>query len=155
MKKWEIEADGVKHVIQYKKSFSKNIIIVDDDTYKVKSSNMFINLLDYGISFGSTECKLVVIGGKVDLAVNGTFLGSKQPYQPISNAAPFIWVLVGISTLGGLILSGIFALIVGVLMSVLYIQFGMKKKNGAVIGCFIGCTIIQLLIFCVAVAARM
>lgn len=155
MKKWEVEADGVRHEIQYKKNLTKNIITVDGDTYKVKSANAFINVLDYGISFGSTDCKLVVIGNKIDLAVNGIFIGSNKPYEPVGNVAPWIWVFVGISTLGGLLLAGIFGLLVGILMSTLYIQFGMKKKNGATIGCFIGCTLIQILIFSAIVSTRL
>lgn len=155
MKKWEVEADGVRHEIQYKKNLTKNIVTVDGESYKVKSANAFINVLDYGISFGSTDCKLVVIGSKIDLAVNGVFLGSNKPYEPVGNVASWIWALVGISTLGGLILSGIFSLFIGILMSTLYIQFGMKKKNGAAIGCFIGCTLIQILIFIVIVSTKL
>lgn len=145
MKKWEVMADGVNHQIQYRIGLSKKII-VDGETYKVKSSNIFINVIDYGISFGDTECKLVVIGNKADLAVNGTFLGSKKAYVPISNTPAWIWVLVGLSTLGGMLFSGLLSLVVGVLMSVFYIQFGIQKRNGPVIGCFIACSLIQLLI---------
>lgn len=146
MKKWEVESNGVKHEIQYKTGLRRKII-VDGETHKVKSSNAFINVIDYGITFGDTECKLVALGNKVDLAVNGTFLGSNKPYEPISSIPAFIWVLVGVSTLGGYLLSGIFSLLAGLLMSSLYIQFGLQKKTGAVIGSFIGCTAIQLFIF--------
>ncbi|ABR36473.1 hypothetical protein [Clostridium beijerinckii] len=147
MKKWEVEADGIKHTIEYKVGFTKKII-VDGETYKVKSSNAFINLIDYAISFGDTDCRLVVIGAKADLAVNGTFLGSKKPYEPISNLPVWIYVLVGLSILGGMLFAGILSLIVGLLMSILYIQFGLKKKTGPVIACFIICSAIQGLIGC-------
>lgn len=146
MKKWEVESNGVKHEIQYKTGLRKKLI-VDGETHKVKSSNAFIHVIDYGITFGDTECKLVVIGNKADLAVNGTFLGSKKTYEPISNIPAYIWVLIGVSTLGGYLLSGIFSLLVGLFMSSLYIQFGFQKKKGAIIGSFIACTAIQLLIF--------
>lgn len=146
MKKWEVESNGVKHEIQYKTGL-RNKLIVDGETHKVKSSNAFINVIDYGIAFGNTECKLVVIGNKADLAVNGTFLGSAKTYEPISNIPAYIWVLIGVSTLGGYLLSGIFSLLVGLFMSALYIQFGFQKKKGAIIGSFIACTAIQLLLF--------
>ncbi|MBE6071555.1 MAG: hypothetical protein E7208_06305 [Clostridium butyricum] len=142
-KKWEVEVDGVKHEIQYKPSFGKKII-VDGETYKVKSSNWFINVIDYAINFGNTECKLVVIGNKADLAVNGTFLGTSKPYEPVSSIPSWIWVLVGISTLGGMLWAGILSLLIGLLMSTFYIQFGLQKKNNATIICFAGCTILQL-----------
>ena len=145
MKKWEVEADGVKHVIEYKAGFTKKII-VDGETYKVKSSNAFINVVDYAISFGSTECRLVVIGNKADLAVNGTYLGSKKEYSPVSNVATWIWVLVGLSTIGGMLFAGILSLLVGLIMSMLYIQFGLQKKHTPVIGTFAACTVFQLLI---------
>jgi hypothetical protein len=143
--KWEVESDGVKHEIQYVTGLKKKLI-VDGGTHKVKSSNAFINLIDYGITFGNTECKLVVIGNKADLAVNGTFLDSKKIYEPISNIPAYVWVLVGLSTLGGFLISGIFGLLVGLIMSSLYIQFGLEKKKGAIVGSFIACTAIQLLI---------
>lgn len=154
MKKWEVESDGVKHEIQYKQGFGRKII-VDGETYKVKSANPFINVIDYDINLGSTDCKLVVIGSKADLAINGTFLGSQKPYAPVSNVAPWIWVFVGISTLGGFLLAGIFAFVLGALMSTLYIQLGIQKKKGAVIGSFIGCTVAQLIFFVLVVLARL
>jgi hypothetical protein len=146
MKKWEVDVDGVKHVIQYKAGITRKII-VDGEKYKAKSSNMFINVIDYGITFGNTDCKLVVIGNKADLAVNGTFLGSQKPYEPVSNVASWVWIFVGLSILGGYLIAGLLSLLVGILGSMLYIQFGIQKKNGKVIGSFVACTVIQLLIF--------
>ena len=145
-KKWEVEVDGVKHEIEYKAGLGRKIII-DGELHKVKSSNWFINVVDYEIKFNETVCQLVVIGAKADLAVNGTFLGSNEPYKPVSSLPSWIWVLVGISILGGMLFAGILALLVGLFMSMLYIQFGLQKKNGAVIGSFVGCTVLQLVIF--------
>ena len=154
MQKWQVEADGVTHQIQFQRKLTKNIINIDGETYNVKSSNMFINLLDYGISFGTTDCNLVVLGKKGDLAVNGVFLGSKEPYEPVGNMSSLIWVLVGISSIGGFILAGLLGLLIGILMSSAYITFGMKKKNGAAVGCFVACTLIQILVFFVVLSIR-
>lgn len=145
MKKWEVDVDGVKHVIQYKAGITRKII-VDGEKYKAKSSNMFINVIDYGITFGNTDCKLVVIGNKADLAVNGTFLGSQKPYEPVSNVDTWVWIFVGLSIVGGYLIAGLLSLLVGILGSMLYIQFGIQKKNGKVIGSFVACTVIQLFI---------
>ncbi|SHJ13289.1 hypothetical protein SAMN02745163_01383 [Clostridium cavendishii DSM 21758] len=153
MKTWEIEADGIKHEIKYKKGFT-NKIIVDGETHKVKSSNMFLNVIDYEISFGSTNCNLVVVGTKIDLAVNGSFLGSHEEYKPLNGVSSWIWILVGISTLGGMILSGIISLLIGLLMSTLYIQFDLSKKKGAVIASFIACSILQIILLFALVILR-
>lgn len=142
-KTWDITIDGTNHTIQYKAGFGCKIL-VDGQQYKVKSSNWFIQLIDYAIDFGSTQCRLVAIGNKVDLAVNGTYLGSGKPYEPVSNTPAWIYVLVGLSILGGYFWGGLLCMLVGVLFSVLYIQSALNRKTGMVIGCFIGCTVIQL-----------
>lgn len=144
MKSWTVQSsDGISHTIQYKKGF-RNKLIVDGETYKLKSSNWCINLIDYSIDFEGAECRLVVMGNKADLAVNGTFLDSKQPYEPLSSIPSWIYVLVGISTIGGLVLFGLIGLCIGLIMSTLYMNLGLKKKKGAVIGSFIGCTLLQI-----------
>lgn len=149
-KTWEIEAGGVKHTIQYKAGFGVKII-VDGEIHKVKSSNWFINVVDYLIAFGETECRLVCVGSSVDLAVNGKFLKSGEPYQPIASVPAYTWALVGISTLGGMFFGGILCLLIGLLMSTIYVQSALKKKTGTVIGCFIGCTLLQVvLVFAVS-----
>lgn len=66
-KQWTVTADGVNHTIEYK---GRNLL-VDGQKYPLKSSNWFIQLIDYAINFGDTQCRLVVMGNKVDLAVNG------------------------------------------------------------------------------------
>lgn len=144
-KNWELEVDGRKHTIEYKAGFGCKLI-VDGEAHKIKSSNFFINVVDYLIKFGETECRLVVVGSRIDLAVNGTFLQSKKPYEPVANTPAWIWVLTGISTLGGMFMGGIICLLIGLMMSTMYVQFSLQKKTGAVIGCFIGCCVLQVLI---------
>ena len=57
MKSWTVQSsDGISHTIQYKKGF-RNKLIVDGETYKLKSSNWCINLIDYSIDFEGAECR--------------------------------------------------------------------------------------------------
>lgn len=142
MKKWDVNADGVKHTIEYK----RGKIIVDGEAHKVKSSNWFIVLIDYEITFGSTTCNLVTIGNKTDLAVNGTYLGSGQPYKPVANTPAWVWVLVGISIIGGFFMFGLLGCLIGVCMSTLYVKLSLGEKTGGVVGAFIACCIIQAVV---------
>lgn len=144
-KSWEIEVDGRKHTIVYKAGLGCKLI-VDGETYKIKSSNWIINVVDYLVQFGTTECRLVVIGTSVDLAVNGTFLNSQLPYEPVANVPAWTWILAGISVIGGMFYGGILCLMIGLMMTTMYAQFALRKKTGAVIGCFIGCTILQIVL---------
>lgn len=146
VKSWEVEANGTKHKIEYKAGFGAKVT-VDGEVYKVKSSNWFVNMVDYSITFGETQCRLVVIGGKVDLAVNGTYLGSGKAYEPLSSVPIWVYVLVGFSTIGGFLISGLYGLLIGVVMSTLYVNFALNKKTGALIGCFVACTAIQFALF--------
>ena len=145
MKSWTVQAeDGIQHTIQYKKGVFSNKVIVDNESYKVKSSNWCINLIDYSINFGTTNCHLVVTGNKADLAVNGTYLDSQKEYEPLSKVPEWIYILIGISVFGGMIVSGILSLVIGIIMSTFYVQAALKKKTGTVIGLFAACTAIQL-----------
>lgn len=99
MKKlWTVTAaDGMNHTIEYK---GRNLL-VDGQKYPLKSSNWFIQMIDYAINFGETQCRLVVLGNKVDLAVNGRYLGSGETYQPIASLPVYVSVLAGISCVLG------------------------------------------------------
>lgn len=142
-RKWEIQTEGVTHIIEYKQGFGRKII-VDGVTHKIKSSNPIINVIDYEIPFDDTDCKLVVLGNKVDLAVNGTFLGTKKPYEPMNGVPSWVWMFVGMSIIGGFLVSGIFSLLIGVFMSLFYIQYGLEKKKNHVVSFFKACCVIQV-----------
>lgn len=146
---WEVEADGVKHKIEYKAGGFGSKVIVDGEIHKVKSANWLINIIDYAISFGEKKCQLVVIGNKADLAVDGVFLSSQEPYAPVSSAPAWTWVLTGISIIGGWFLCGLIGAVIGIVMATRYVQLGIQKKTGAAIGFFIGCSVIQVVLLLV------
>lgn len=146
-KTWSFtDMNGAEHSIVYKNGFG-NKLIVDGTVYKVKSQNWFIDVLDYSIQIAGTDIRLVVLGNKADVAINGVYIGSGEKYVPIqANTPAYVWVLVGISTIGGYFVSGLISLLIGITMSTLYVKHALNKKTGAVIGCFIGCTIIQIVL---------
>lgn len=106
-----------------------NKLIVDGQTYPLKSSNWFIQLIDYAINFGDVTCRFVVIGNKVDLAVNGTYVGSGEPYVPISNIPVAVNVLAGISVVLGFLMNGIIGLAIGIILGALYFKIYLKNSN--------------------------
>ena len=81
-KKWEVTVNGTNNVIEYKAGFGAKIL-VNGQAYKVKSQNWFVMMVDYPITIDDTELRVVVIGNKVDLAVNGVYQGSGEQYQPL------------------------------------------------------------------------
>ena len=140
-KTWTVNANGTNHSIEYK----RNRLIVDGQIYKLKSSNWFVQMIDYSVSFGDVECRLVVIGNKVDLAVNGRFLGSGEPYKPLPSIPVWVSIFAGISVVLGFLMNDWLGLCIGILLGVLYFNLFLKKEKGTpVIIAFIIATILQI-----------
>ena len=92
---WTVtDSMGNPHQIMFKRgAFGGAKCIVDGDTYKMKSKNWVIWMADHQISIPGAECNLVVIGNKIRLAVNGTYLEDGAPYEPIRNIPAWLNVL--------------------------------------------------------------
>lgn len=138
-REWNVtDGMGNNHVIGlHVGAFGGMKVVVDQDTYKAKSGNWFIRILDYQISLPGAECNLVVVGNRIRLAVNGTYVDDGKPYEPIANTPGWVWALVAISSVGGLFFAKAIGLCLGLLMSALYIKFALEKKNGIVIVLFV------------------
>ena len=93
-KKWEVTVNGTNNVIEYKAGFGAKIL-VNGQAYKVKSQNWFVMMVDYPITIDDTELRVVVIGNKVDLAVNGVYQGSGEQYQPLHKTPTICNVFFG------------------------------------------------------------
>jgi len=124
-KQWTVNANGVDHQIEVKGTKLK----IDGEEYKLKSSNWFIQLIDYKINFGDVACCLVIIGNKADLAVNGKYVGSGEPYEPIANIPVAVSVLAGISAVLGFLMNSWLGLCIGVLLGAAYFKLYLNKKN--------------------------
>ena len=103
--------------------------IVDGDTYKMKSNNWAIWMADHQISIPGAECNLVVIGNKIRLAVNGTYLEDGAPYEPIRNIPAWLNVLVVVNAVIGVFMFGMIGLAVNVLLALLTFKLSLGKKN--------------------------
>ena len=123
--KWVVNAEGVEHHVEYK----PKKLIVDGETYKLKSANWFVNLIEYTIHFGDVTCCLVVIGNKVDLAVDGKFLGSGKTYEPVGNIPVVVTVFGAVSTILGFLLNSFIGAAIGALLATLYFNLYLKKKS--------------------------
>jgi hypothetical protein len=162
-KKWEVTVNGTNNVIEYKAGFGAKIL-VNGQAYKVKSQNWwvmmvdmiillfrFLMMVDYPIMIDDTEIRVVAIGNKVDLAVNGVYQGSGEQYQPLHKTPTMCNVFIGISCIAGFLLCGWLGLLIGALFGTVYVRQGLAGKMGNVVGAFVGCTVIQLLIMVIVV----
>lgn len=154
-KSWSFtDTYGKEHSIVYKAGFGLKLI-VDGTAYKLKSQNWWVNVIDYSIEIAGTDIRLVAIGAKVDVAVNGVYIGSGQPYVPIqANTPAWVWVLVGISAVVGFLCNSALGVVVGVAFGTLYINSAVSGKKGKVIIMFIVWAVLQTIMAVLGVMAQ-
>lgn len=136
---WTItDGNGMTHQLEIRfKTFGGLQITVDGNVYKVKSSNWLINVVDYSVDFPGVNCHIVMIGNKSRLAVNGTYNDDGTAYEPVSSIPAWVWVLVGLSVVGGLLVGGWLFAIIGAAFGAAYISAVLKKNNSKAIVLFI------------------
>lgn len=126
---WTVtDSMGNPHQIKFKRGFGGAKCIVDGDTYKMKSKNWVIWMADHQISIPGAECNLVVIGNKVRLAVNGTYLEDGTPYEPVRNIPVWLNVLVGINVVFGIFMFDTLGFVITVLLALLTYKMALSKK---------------------------
>ena len=128
-KAWDVNVNGVMHTVEYRAGFGAKVI-VNGRVYKAKTQNWFINMIDYPITIDGAEIRVVAVGNKVDLAVNGRYLGSGEEYVPLNKMPVLMTKWLGF--------------LIGVLFSFLYAKLGLKGKTGAMVGAFVGCVVIEV-----------
>lgn len=96
----------------------------------MKSKNWVIWMADHQISIPGAECNLVVVGNKVRLAVNGTYLEDGTPYEPIRNIPVLLNVLVGINAIATIFMFGVLGFCLNILADLLCYKLSLSKKNG-------------------------
>lgn len=136
---WTItDSNGMTHELGIKpKTFGGFEITVDGNTYKAKSNNWIINLLDYSVDFPGANCHIVVINNKGRLAVNGTYNDDQTPYEPIASIPVWVYVLAGLSVVGGFLVGRWLFAVIGAAFSTLYVYAALKKNNAKIIILFV------------------
>jgi len=142
---WDVNVNGVVHTIQYKAGFGVKVV-VNGQTYKTKSQNWFVNMVDYPVVIDGAELRVVAIGNKVDLAVNGVYLGSGEKYVPVHKMPAVANVFIGITCIGGFLCTKWLGLCIGILFSTLIAKQGLKGNKGAMIGAFVGSIAVQIVL---------
>ena len=124
---------------------------MDGISTPIKNKSLFIRLFDVPLDLDGTTVHLTAIGRKVDLAVDGVYLNSENPYVPFENIPKWTYILSAILSLGGWAFCGLFGLCLGLLSSTLIISRSVtpQKKNLAVFSiCVTGiCLLLDMMIF--------
>lgn len=153
---WTVtDSMGNDHQIAFKKGLFGAKCIVDGDEYKVKSKNWVIWMADHQISIPGAECNLVVLGNKVRLAVNGTYLDNGEPYEPVRNIPTSINVLVIVTAILSYLTFRIYGLCISVLLDLLTYKLSLSRKNGGALAIQIVWLVLLAVIFVLACIGAM
>lgn len=129
LKTWEVSVDGFTHTIGYKKGFLKTSKIINGVEAPLRSKNLVIQMIDEPIVMGNKIANLTVIGNKIDLAVDGVYLGSKQPYVPLNNIPAWVNAVPIALLVIGWFFCGALGMLLGLLASFLIVSTSISTKQ--------------------------
>ncbi len=145
-KTWNIEVNGQRHTIEYKAFFGMKVTL-DGEVTKVKSENWYINMVDYKLPIADADVRLVVIGGKANLAINGVYLDSSDKYEPLEKVPGFVNVLIAISVIGAFFVNGLIGALIAMMFSGLYVRAALSNKKVKLVFTILGFLVVEALFF--------
>lgn len=143
---WNVrDMNEVEHTIAFKSGFGIKVTI-DGVTQKLRSTNWAVVMIDHPIQFPGVDCRLVVLGNKVQLAVNGRYLDSGENYMPLSAIPKYSSVLAAISVILGIFLNAALGAVVGALLGTCYIRISANNSKAMTFGIFAAGVFAQILL---------
>lgn len=97
IKTWHVSVEGMDYVVKAGRAnpFKSFALTVNDRPMPLP--NPFISMFtgtDAIIKLGNKEAHFVMIGNKMDLAMDGIYLDSRKPYHPLSKVPVWAWIFV-------------------------------------------------------------
>ena len=96
---WTVkDSGGFEHEVTLKTSAwsGKHTLTVDGESSVIqpKLKPALLGLTEQPLTVGGRDCQLVIIGRKADLAVDGVYLTSGQPYVPYQSLPGWAWIFL-------------------------------------------------------------
>ena len=102
-KQWELTVDGIEYNVEfYRKTFSRGLRVNGQDIPLEKSKTLGTTSETHFL-LGSKTAILVIIGNKIDVALDGKYIDSGNDYVPVGSMPKWIWIFI---VLNGLVIAG-------------------------------------------------
>ena len=155
-KSWSVTLGGITHNVKYQDGFGKRTVTVDGraDPIPTKFIHSIVGL-EHPVLLGGQECRLVVAPGftktTVDLAVNGVFLDSGKPYEPLKKVPGWAWIFVVLCLLI-IFMGGAVPMLVGLLgaYGCIAMARGKNSTGAKVVGCIAVTVVCWAVVFLVS-----
>lgn len=106
-KNWKVTVDGIEYNVEfYRKTFSSGLRVNGQDIPLEKSKNLGTTNETH-ILLGTKTAILVIMGNKIDLALDDTYMDSGKKYVPCGSMPKWCWIFV---VLNGLVAVGLGAI---------------------------------------------
>ncbi len=97
-RQWSIHMEGNTHSVQFQQDiwWGKHKLMVNGQQVQLKKPSGLQALvgLDMPIDLGGKECRFVLLGNRPDIAVDGVYIDSKQPYTGLKGMPWWAWIFV-------------------------------------------------------------
>lgn len=96
-KQWSVNIDGANYQITFTPNqwSGKHKLEVNGKQVELqKSPFQTFTGMDRPLKLGNKECRFVIIGNMVDIAVDGAYIESKKPYVPLKSIPWWSWIFV-------------------------------------------------------------
>lgn len=97
---WKINVEGEDYLVELTPSnlMNKHLVTVNGVPQELRQSFLqAFTGMDQPILLGEKEVRFVLIENVADIAVDGVFVDSKKPYQPLSTPPWWEWIFVVLS----------------------------------------------------------
>lgn len=130
MKKvWNVNVDGVNYCVEYTTGVFSRKLAVNGIETKLKSQNAFVMLVDMPIMLGAKPAQFVVIGNKVDIAIDGMYLDQQTPYVPLNAVPTYAYIFVGLAMVVGFLFNSWMGLVISILFGTKIITTSIRIRT--------------------------
>ena len=142
---WTVPVEGASHTVELKEGKVFRHLFIDNIEEPIRSRLPLMTVVDRTIWLGTKPVQLVIVGKKADLAVDGVFLTSGEPYRAVNRIPWFVWLFFILSPILGLLLADLAGFLLGFVAGYFYLRVAVapdmpvKKQVLICLGIFALC----------------
>lgn len=129
-KEWNIEIEGNMYNVVLERNIwsGRNRLYINEiEQGLLKVPFQAYKGLDHPIYIGGMECRLVVLGNRADIVMDGLYIESGKPYRPFEKIPFWTWIfIVGCIGIPVVNQGGLIPAALGILGSVYCIRIGIS-----------------------------
>lgn len=94
---WEIKLKKAKHTVVLKRNYwtGKHLLLIDEvEKPVIFTWQNFFKGLDMPFTIKDEDLRLIILGNKRDLVIDGKYLSNGAPYEPVGPLPGWAWIFI-------------------------------------------------------------